>query len=299
MSYTIYWYFGIRPMSAKKEVKCMIKEKFAYLFGGKYSRLLGRDDVIRLFRPDDSETDISEIQEDVRRLAFYTREKEKEECRLTKLPTITDTTSIESEEYISAEKIKSYAELMEDLRKSLIDAMPKLYDTRESVNRTGFFPVRRTFFSKGVKAYNEAVLYAIQHRVLEQILALHIESCDQLIEKYTKQNYTIKIETMQTVKFDLDEEYTEKIQKSKQLAYRWVITFLKTVTPRTKRNGKVTVIIHSDSSSPVRHPRVRQVYTLKKTQIEYFNKLMAGEPVRFNLDCNVSGVLELKTDVKK
>ena len=76
---------------------------------------------------------------------------------------------------------------------------------------------------------------------------------------------------------------TEKIQKSKQLAYRWVITFLKTVTPRTKRNGKVTVIIHSDSSSPVRHPRVRQVYTLKKTQIEYFNKLMAGEPVRFNL----------------
>lgn len=277
----------------------MIKEKFTYLFGGKYSRLLVRDDVIRLFRPDDSETDISEIQEDVRRLAFYTREKEKEECRLTKLPTITDTTSMESEEYISAEKIKSYAELMEDLRKSLVAAMPKLYDTRESVNSTGFVPVRRSFFSKGIKAYNEAVLYAIQYRVFEQILAFHIESCDQLIEKYTKQNYTIKIETMQTVKLDLDQEYTEKIQKNKLLACHLVFTFLRTVTPKTKRNGNVTVIIHSGNSSPVRRLRVRQVYTLKKTQIEYFNKLMAGEPVRFNLDCNVSGVLELKTDVKK
>lgn len=299
MSYTIYWYFGIRPMSAKKEVKCMIKEKFAYLFGGKYSRLLGRDDVIRLFRPDDSETDISEIQEDVRRLAFYTREKEKEECRLTKLPIITDTTSIESEEYISAEKIKSYAELMDDLRRSLIAAMPKLYDTRESVNSSGFIPVKRSFFSKGIKAYNEAVLFAIQYRVLEQILALHIESCDQLIEKYTRQNYTIKIETMQTVKFDLDEEYTEKIQKNKQLACRLVFTFLRTVTPKTKRNGNITVIIHSGSSSPVRQLKVRQGYSLRKTQLDYLNKLIAGDPVRFNLDCNVSGVLELKTDVKK
>ena len=277
----------------------MIKEKFTYLFGGKYSRLLGRDDIIRLFHPDDSETDISEIQEDVRLLAFYTREKEKEECRLTKLPTITDTTSIESEEYISAEKIKSYAELMDDLRRSLIAAMPKLYDTRESVNSSGFIPVKRSFFSKGIKAYNEAVLFAIQYKVLEQILALHIESCDQLIERYTKQNYTIKIETMQTVKFDLDEEYTEKIQKTKQLACRLVFTFLRTVTPQTKRNGNITVIIHSGSSSPVRHLKVRQGYGLRKTQLDYLNKLIAGDPVRFNLDCNVSGVLELKTDVKK
>ena len=213
----------------------MIKEKFAYLFGGKYSRLLGRDDVIRLFRPDDSETDISEIQEDVRRLAFYTREKEKEECRLTKLPIITDTTSIESEEYISAEKIKSYAELMDDLRRSLIAAMPKLYDTRESVNSSGFIPVKRSFFSKGINAYNEAVLFAIQYRVLEQILALHIESCDQLIEKYTRQNYTIKIETMQTVKFDLDEEYTEKIQKTSSLPAVWYLHFC--VQLRRKRKG--------------------------------------------------------------
>ena len=177
--------------------------------------------------------------------------------------------------------------------------MPKLYDTRESVNRTGFFPVRRTFFSKGIKAYNEAVLFAIQYRVLEQILALHIESCDQLIEKYTRQNYTIKIETMQTVKFDLDEEYTEKIQKNKQLACRLVFTFLRTVTPKTKRNGNITVIIHSGSSSPVRQLKVRQGYSLRKTQLDYLNKLIAGDPVRFNLDCNVSGVLELKTDVKK
>ena len=79
--------------------------------------------------------------------------------------------------------------------------------------------------------------------------------------------YTIKIETMQTVKFDLDEEYTEKIQKTKQLACRLVFTFLRTVTSKTKRNGNVTVIIHSDSSSPVRHPRVRQVYTLKKHKL--------------------------------
>ena len=201
----------------------MMKEKFIYLFGNRYSRMLSRERVARLFNSDDTEISISDIKRDVREIAFYTREKEKEECRLARLPLITDDTSEESPEFISAEKVQTYTDIIEELQKALIASLPKLISLNKTSDRA---KVKQFIFRRHNAAYDAAIRFAIQYRVLEQVKALHCESCQSLIEQYNMDSKTDKVISIQEIQNNLITEYDEKINNAKITAMKKIACFI-------------------------------------------------------------------------
>ncbi len=208
----------------------MVKEKFIYLFGSKYSRMLSREKVARLFCPDDSDTSISDIQRDVREIAFYIREKEKEECRLAKLPLITEETSEDAPEFISAEKVQTYTNMIEEMQSALIAVLPQLYIARETSDRA---KIKKTIFERYRTIYDSALKAAIQYRILEQIKQLHCKSCKTLIEHYSLKAKTDKVISIKQIQHDLSIEYDERISEAKRISFQKISLFIKYTCPPT------------------------------------------------------------------
>lgn len=205
----------------------MIQEKFNYLFG-EYASKLSTPKVMRFFCPDDSETDLRKVRDSVRQLALYTRQKEKVECQLAKLPEITDETSADSDEMICAEKAAYITKLIEALKKKSIDFMPKL-------RRTYGHTKAQSCPINAVKLYHAAVCDAVQYRVLEQLRELHIESCDTLMTRYREQNMPVKAENMRVIKSSLISEYDERIHIKKTDADHKIMEFCKIVSQKPSR----------------------------------------------------------------
>lgn len=205
----------------------MLKDKFVYLFGNRYSRMLSSDQFASLFYPTDSDISISDIQQDVQRIAFYTREKEKEECRLARLPLITDETSLDAPEYVSAEKVKSYSNIIEELLSAVIASLPKLNRTQNVLYRTR---TKAAILDRSQGLYDSAIRFAVQYRVLEQIKQFHCESCISLIEQYSKEDKTEKVVRIKKIQEDLTIEYDEKIATAQTGAFHRISRFIQAVT---------------------------------------------------------------------
>lgn len=234
----------------------MIREKFAYLFGNKYGRMLSREKLAPVFCPDDPDVSISDIQQDVRRIAFYTREKEKEEYRLARLPLITNQTSEEAPEFISAEKVQMISNIIDELYSSLIAMLPKVCTSRMIDDSE---KVKTTIPNRYCLIFDSAIRFAVQYRVLEQIKQLHCESCESLIAKYSKEEKTEKIVKLQQIQYDLTIEYDEKINTAKNSAFQKISRFILALSRKPMWN-RFSGIQYAD--------HVLVVYAKKESQSE-------------------------------
>ena len=275
----------------------MLKDKFVYLFGNRYSRMLSSDQFASLFYPTDSDISISDIQQDVRRITFYTREKEKEECRLARLPLITDETSLDAPEYVSAEKVKSYSNIIEELLSAVIASLPKLNRTQNVLYRTR---TKAAILDRSQGLYDSAIRFAVQYRVLEQIKQFHCESCISLIEQYSKEDKTEKVVRIKKIQKDLTIEYDEKIATAQTGAFHRISRFIQAVTikplwqrraEKATRNQVVAVVVKGSNPDEI-------VFTIKRcTPARLFTT--SSEPYTIEPVCIPSVKSRLKPIGKK
>lgn len=279
----------------------MVKEKFIYLFGSKYSRMLSREKVARLFCPDDSDTSIADIQRDVQEIAFYIREKEKEECRLARLPLITEETSDNAPEYISAEKVQNYTNIIEELHSALFAVLPQLQVSRETSDRAR---IKKNIFERYRSIYDSALQSAIQYRILEQIKQLHYRSCKTMIEHYSSKANLEKVISIKQIQHDLSTEYDEKIAEAKHNSFQKISLFIKYTCPPTPL---VEHFFHIDYFPVIRKPIIPK---RKECTYSFFichtSTPTISEPIlpfEYDLDYDVdyyfSGIITKKSVGKK
>ena len=187
----------------------MLKKTLIYLFGEKIGERLSSDAFIHYFAVSYL-AEVHKIAEIITSLASYTRDREKEICRLANLPDISDDDPLNSNASKSAENLQNIEKVVNRLQNKLNDSLPKLKST-----------------VTGGTVYYQAQQEAVECRILEEIREMHCSSCNHFIQKYIENSQIEKALFFSIMMKNLIKEYNAKIQNKRNAFSLHIEYFMK------------------------------------------------------------------------